>query len=73
MKTTKGKTHWAALVSYMLIYVVTAWLAPVSLSLIGPSIIVAIAASTGIFQAINAADNALKGHFYRPELDKEGK
>lgn len=72
-KTTKGASFWAALLSLDLIYFVTAFAAPSALPVVGPAIILAITAAGGLYQAANTADNALKGKFYRPELDKEGK
>ena len=70
-KTTKGRAFWASFWALLACYGMTTWLAPAALPAVGPIIVAAIAAAGGLYQAANVADNALKGKFYRPELDGE--
>jgi hypothetical protein len=72
-KLTKGKAFWASFWALLACYGITAWIAKDALPTVGPFIVGAIAAAGGIFQAANVADNALKGKFYQPDLDKESK
>lgn len=72
-KTTKGRAFWAGIVSLDLFFFATTWLAPAALTTVAPIIVCAITAACGFFHAAQVADNALKGKFYEPALDKEGK
>jgi hypothetical protein len=72
-KTTKGRAFWASFWALLACYALTTWLAKEALPSVGPFIVGALAAAGGLFQAANVADNALRGKFYRPELDGEGK
>jgi hypothetical protein len=53
------------------LYLFTAWQAKDALPSVGSTIVIMIAAATGVYQIANVADNAVKGKWYRPELDRE--
>ena len=70
MKTNKAKTFWAAFLALVGIYILTLFVEPRVLDTIGGMIIGGIVVAGGFYQGTNVADNALKGKFYRSELDR---
>ena len=70
MKTKKSTAFWASFVALIVLYAFTAFKAPDSLNGVGSTIVLAIAAAGGLYQAANVADNWQRSKFYRPELDE---
>lgn len=71
MKTKKSTAFWASFIALIVLYAFTAFKAPDSLNGVGSTIVLAIAAAGGLYQAANVADNWQRSKFYRPELDDE--
>lgn len=72
MKTVKKGESWrTGIVILTGLYLVTLFTAPTVLEVVGGPIVYAIAFATVGYIGGNVADNALKGRFYRPELDQE--
>jgi hypothetical protein len=69
-KRTAFKVGLAILVA---LFFFTAWRAPDALPSVGVTIVLAIAGATIGYQAVQAADNAFRGKYYRPELDREAR
>jgi hypothetical protein len=65
-KRTAFKVGLAILVAFFFIVV---FKAPEALDTVGVVIVLAIAGTTIGYQAVQAADNAFKGKYYRAELD----
>jgi hypothetical protein len=66
----KGKSYIAGLIILVALYVFTAFVSPDAFISVSNIIVLAIAGTTVGYQGINVADNAMKGKYYRPELDK---
>ena len=72
MKTARKADSWrTGIVILTGLYLVTLYTAPQVLEVVGSSIVYAISFATVGYIGGNVADNALKGRFYRPELDRE--
>jgi hypothetical protein len=72
MKSIKKAGSWRVGVSILTgLYLATLIAAPEVLEAVGGPIVYAIAFATVGYIGGNVADNALKGRFYRPELDQE--
>jgi hypothetical protein len=72
MKTVKKGDSWrTGIVILTGLYLVTLYTSPQVLEVVGGPIVYAIAFATVGYIGGNVADNALKGRFYRPELDEE--
>jgi len=69
----KKTAFWVGIVVLVGLFTITATAAPDSLPSVGQAIVLAIASVTIGYQGANVADNALKGKYYRPELDREAK
>lgn len=67
-KRTAFKVGLAILVG---LFLFTAWKAPEALPSVGSTIVLAIAGATIGYQATNVADNAMKGKYYKVELDHD--
>lgn len=73
MKSVKKSESWrTGIVVLTGLYLVTLAVAPAILEVVGGPIVYAISFATVGYISGNVADNAVKGRFYRPELD-EGK
>ena len=70
MKTKKSTAFWLSFWALIGIYFITLFSEPEVLKIIAGSIIWGIVAAGGIYQGANVSDNAMKGKFYRPELDR---
>lgn len=72
MKSIKKSGSWRAGITILTgLYITTLLIAPEVLESVGGPIVYAIAFATVGYIGGNVADNALKGRFYRPELDQE--
>jgi len=69
-KGTAFKVGLAILVAFFFIVV---FKAPEALDSVGVTIVLAISGATVGYQAVQAADNAFRGKYYRPELDREAR
>lgn len=72
MKSIKKAGSWRTGITILTgLYLVTLIVAPEVLEVVGGPIVYAIAFATVGYIGGNVADNALKGSFYRSELDQE--
>lgn len=69
MKTKKSTAFWVAVISILAVYFTTLLNDSDVAKEIGPSVVFSLALAGGFYQGTNVADNALKGKFYRSELD----
>lgn len=70
MRLSKSNAFWTGIGVLILLFGITAFRAPEALPGIGQTIVLSIMGLVGIYTGGNVADNALKGKFYRTELDK---
>jgi hypothetical protein len=70
MKTKKATVFWCTFYALIALYVFTVLFSESVALVIGPVIIGGLVFAGFGYQSSNVADNALKGHFYRPELDQ---
>ncbi len=72
MKSLRKGDSWKAGVSILtFLYLVTLYASPSFLEVVGGPIVYSIAFATVGYIGGNVADNAMKGRYYRSELDKE--
>lgn len=65
----KGRSYLLGIIILVALYVFTAFVVKDAFESIGNIIVLAIAGTTVGYQGANVADNAMKGKYYRPELD----
>jgi len=70
-KVKKGESWRTGIIVLTGLYLVTLAVAPSILEVVGGPIVYAISFATVGYIGGNVADNAVKGRFYRPELDEE--
>jgi hypothetical protein len=71
MKSVKKGDSWrTGIVVLTGLYLITLAIAPSILEVVGGPIVYAISFATVGYISGNVADNAVKGRFYRPELDE---
>jgi hypothetical protein len=70
MKLKKATVFWTTFITLIILYVFTLLISETSFITIGPIIIGGLVFAGFGYQGTNVADNALKGKFYREELDK---
>ena len=71
MKSVKKSESWrTGIVVLTVLYLVTLAVAPAILEVVGGPIVYAISFATVGYIGGNVADNAVKGRFYRSELDE---
>ena len=72
MKTVKKGESWrTGIIVLTGLYLVTLFVSPQALEVVGGPIVYAISFATVGYIGGNVADNAVKGRFYRQELDQE--
>ena len=72
MKQVRKSESWrTGIIILTGLYLVPLYTSPETLSIVGGPIVYAISFATVGYIGGNVADNALKGRFYRPELDRE--
>jgi len=71
MKTKKSTAFWATFWALLGVYGFTALVIPSALSVVGPTIIGALAFAGFGYQAAQVGDAWQKSSHYRPELDRE--
>jgi len=74
-KMTKGRAFVYGLVALVVVVVIVALRVPEDLGNVARAAFAGIAGLVGLYSGAQAADNGLKGKYYRPELDRwhEGK
>jgi hypothetical protein len=70
MKMKKATSFWVGVASLLLIYFATLAIAPDTITVIGPAVIMGIVGACGFYQSTNVADNWQRSKYYQPELDK---
>jgi hypothetical protein len=71
MKQIKKSESWrTGIIILTGLYLVTLYASPETLTVVGGPIVYAISFATVGYISGNVADNAVKGRFYRPELDE---
>jgi hypothetical protein len=66
----KKHAFWVGVLSLLGIYYSTLFIAPDSITAIGPAIIAGIVGACGFYQGTNVADNWQRSKYYKPALDR---
>ena len=71
MKINKGTSWLGGMLALFFIFIITLVVDSSLIEMIGSPIVYSIAFGSFGFQAVNAADNGIKGKWYREELAKK--
>jgi NhaP-type Na+/H+ or K+/H+ antiporter len=72
MSLKKCHTFVIGMISLLVIYFVTLFVAEELAGVIGPAVVMGIVGACGFYQGTNVADSWQKAKYYQPALDRKG-